>query len=97
MLPAAAAAGQKPATEALLDHVLEKTERMVTDTVQLAGTESGTAPESENKVLEQNSGVLQKHWSTPVHACQMLLLRELLPADAVKIGLSALLDMPLTD
>ena len=70
----------------MLDNEQEKTERMVTNTVQLTGTDSGTAPESDNKVLEQNSGVLQKHWSTPVQACQMLLRRELLPGDAVKIG-----------
>ena len=107
-LPAAAAAGQKLATEAVLDNVPENTERTVTDTVPMTGTESGTgleaeaasdtAPASDNKVLEQNSGVLWKHWSTPVHACQMLLLQvKLSPADDVKIGLSALLDMPLTD
>ena len=73
-LPAAAAAGQKLATKAMLDTAPEKTEKTATDTVQLAETESDTAPESDNKVLEQNSGVLQKHWSTPVQACQMSLL-----------------------
>ena len=81
----------------LLDYEPDKTERMVTDTVQLAGTESDTAPESDNKVLEQNSAVLQKHWSTPDQACQMLLLRELLPADAVRVRISALLVETLTD
>ena len=61
-LPAAAAVGQKPATEAVQDNVPEKTERTVTDTVQLAGTESSTglkaeaasdtASASDNKVPE---------------------------------------------
>ena len=100
-LPATAASGQEPATEAVLDTVPEKSERAATDTVPMAETASDTepvtgatadtAPESDNEVPERSSGVLWEYWGTPVRACQMQLLKwKLSPAGDVRVKISAL-------